>query len=145
MQDAALLAFILIGLVKMAQENMGGPLGKAAFGKRMQVIQGKRFAEGCVGLFQAVLDAVHQSRPQWKSPNEVFGCHILGKPPKCQIIAIMTIDPVAMTEGFPVGIHPPGMLGAPGEFRRVALGEEEFMIAFDKPDVTPGFLLSAPG
>jgi hypothetical protein len=133
------------GVVKMADEYSGHPLGKARLRKGLQQIQRQRFPKGRVGLFQTTFDGVYQVGPHRQPPDNRFRDRILGQSPEGEIVSIVVVDAIAVAKKMAFDIPPPGKVGTPRESRGVAADEKKFVVAFNEADAAMRFLPAAPG
>ena len=112
-QFSAFGALVAIHAVKMAHKNCAPAFPEAVFGKGFNLLYGKMFSKIQVGLFYPDLQVFDKPGAEWKKTQDLFCYAVFGYFPKRKIVAIQTVDLVAVAEHGAVLILPKSIIGAP--------------------------------
>ena len=112
-QFSACGALVAIHAVKMAHKNCAPAFPEAVLGKGFNFLYGKVFAKILIGLLYPDLQVFDKPGAEWKNTQELFCYAVFGHFSKRKIVAVQTVDLVAVAEHGAVLILPKSFIGTP--------------------------------
>ncbi len=112
-QFSACGVLVAIHAVKMAHKNCARAFPEAVLGKGFNLLCGKVFAKISIGLLYPDLQVFDKPGTEWKKTQDLFCYAFFGHFSKRKIVAVQTVDLVAVAEHGTVLILPKSFIGAP--------------------------------
>lgn len=131
-------------LMKVADKNRVNPLKTAGLGIGFDLAHRQITAESHIGFLEAALEMLDQRRTKWKSAQKFARDGIFAEFAKGEILSILPVDLIAVTEEKPLGSPVDRAGRTPGKNIGMVFGQVVFMVALDEADRSPLFLASAP-